>query len=271
MARRFFIGLLLVCLAAIGTPLQASAANPGSMQPSTAGFSYFRTGLAPLINSHTMILQGTKLASGACRYTILDAQMTVPPGGWEERTIALDPTRCRKLIESGTPTSLDPPTGEAGTSAVAQPAASAESGGLTPLTMTATSAYIRIFWMDVANLKVNQDVTQINWSYNGSTVSGAWTTGYWNWLTLTGWSQYAKTVSGSYGPGSTYYFGQTTSDYVNSWFCAPLPTVYTHYYYVRMWGQYNGTAQWSQSSDSIDECLPFHWDKITAYGNFPGF
>lgn len=53
-------------------------------------------------------------------------------------------------------------------------------------------------------------------------------------------------------------------------FCWPLPTVYTHYYYVRMWGHPNGTATWSQSSDSVDECFPFHWDKLTAYGAFPG-
>jgi hypothetical protein len=47
--------------------------------------------------------------------------------------------------------------------------------------------------------------------------------------------------------------------------------VYTHYYYVRMWGHNNGTATWSQSSDSVGECLPLHFDKITAYGAFPGF
>jgi hypothetical protein len=29
----------------------------------------------------------------------------------------------------------------------------------------------------------------------------------------------------------------------------------------------DGTA----SHDSIDECVMFHWDKITAYGAFPGF
>jgi hypothetical protein len=38
-----------------------------------------------------------------------------------------------------------------------------------------------------------------------------------------------------------------------------------------MWGHKDGTATRSQSSDSIDECFMFHWDKITAYGAFPGF
>jgi hypothetical protein len=126
--------------------------------------------------------------------------------------------------------------------------------------------------MDPVDLKVNQDVTQINWTSNGTTVSSGSTNGYFAWLTATGWQKYADSTTGSYGPGSTYYLGQTTSDYVNASFCPkPLPNVYTHYYYVRMWGHPNATATWSQSSDSIDECFEFHWDKIAAYGAFPGF
>ena len=123
--------------------------------------------------------------------------------------------------------------------------------------------------MDPVNLKVNQDVTQVHWSYNGSTVSGAYANGFFNWWS--GWSKIGSTVTAAYQAGNTSILGTTTSDYKNSNFCWPGPTTYTHYYYVRMWGHANGTATWSQSSDSIDECLPFHWDKITAYGAFPGF
>lgn len=38
-----------------------------------------------------------------------------------------------------------------------------------------------------------------------------------------------------------------------------------------LWGHPNGTATWSQSSDSIDECFPFHTEKVSGYGPFPGF
>lgn len=242
--------------------------------PSTAGFGYFRTDLPALANRSTSILSGKKLANGACRYANVDAETEVPLDGWVERTIALDPDGCRKLIEAGTPTIVSPAgvDGMESSRSVASPAAPegpSTNGGESIL--STKSAYIRIFWMDVVNLKVNQDVTQINWTYNGSTVSGGITTGFWNWLSATGWSKYASNVTGLYGPGSTYYRGQTTSDFKNSSFCWPLPTVYTHYYYVRMWGHPNGTATWSQSSDSVDECFPFHWDKLTAYGTFPGF
>jgi hypothetical protein len=244
--------------------------------PSTAGFSFFRSGLAPLLNAQSWILQGTKLANGACRYRNVNTETEVPKGGWEERTIALDPTRCRKLVEAGTPTTLSAGSDEgmASLSAVATPPS--PSGGnasaVQPNSIQSTqSAYIRIFWMDPINLKVNQDVTQINWTSNGTTVSNGSTNGFWNWLTTTHWQLLDDSATNAYGPGSTYFIGQTTSNFFNSWFCAPLPNVYTHYYDVRMWGHPNATATWAQASDTIDECAPFHWDKITAYGAFTGF
>lgn len=260
----------------VGLILATSAAwsSASASEPSTAGFTDFRTGLAPLLNARTWILKGTKLANGACRYKNVNDESVVPPGGWEERSIALDSVRCRKLLEAGTPTNLSPGGGkgdaQASASVAADPSESA-GAGIQPLASGTQTAYIRIFWMDPANLKVNQDVTQVHWSYNGSTVSSAYANGYWNWLTQTGWLKIASNVTAAYQSGNTSILGTTTSDFGNPTFCWPLPTTYTHYYYVRMWGHNNGTATWSQSSDSIDECFRFHWDKITAYGAFPGF
>jgi hypothetical protein len=242
--------------------------------PSTAGFGYFRNDLPPLANGSTRILKGKKLANGACRYPNVDDETEVPPGGWEVRTLALDPNGCRKLIEEGTPTAaaLAAVDGTESVSAVASTEAP-DSGGASALAAYTTKrAYIRIFWMDPVNIKVNQDVTELKWDYNGSVVGNGVTIGHWVGFTPTGWINYGNTVSDLYATGLTSYRGQTTSHFYNTTFCKfPLPTVYTHYYYVRMWGHANGTATWSQSSDSIDECLPFHWDKLTAYGSFPGF
>ncbi len=97
--RRTSSGMVL----ATAAPWSAAAA-----EPSTAGFSNFRSGLGPLLNARKSILQGTKLSNGACRYQNVNDETLVPPGGWGERTIALDPVRCRKLIEAGTPTDLSP-------------------------------------------------------------------------------------------------------------------------------------------------------------------
>ncbi|MDA8203284.1 MAG: hypothetical protein M0Z49_11095 [Chloroflexi bacterium] len=129
-------------------------------------------------------------------------------------------------------------------------------------------AWQRVVWKDVAGLLVNADLTQINWTYNGSTVSAGSTTGGWFWNTATQWQLGAHSVSNLYGPGSSYYRGHSEAVFSNSYFCRPLPTVYTYYYYNRVWGHPNGTATRSQSSDSIDECLPLHYDIESAYGQW---
>jgi hypothetical protein len=72
-----------------------------------------------------------------------------------------------------------------------------------------------------------------------------------------------------WGSGSSSLRSESWSNYSNGVFCWPLPTVYTHYYYDRIWGFPDGHATRAQSSDSVNECLPFHFD-ISAYGNWPG-
>jgi hypothetical protein len=79
---------------------------PATQGATDAGqFSYWRTGLAPLVGSHTWILQGQKLAGGGCQYSYPDQEAAIPAGGWTLRSIAIDMTSCRKLMEEGTPAS----------------------------------------------------------------------------------------------------------------------------------------------------------------------
>jgi hypothetical protein len=119
-----------------------------------------------------------------------------------------------------------------------------------------------------ANLKVIQDVTRVRpWSYNGPTRVLVPTARNWRTCTRT---RIASTVTAAYQSGNASILGTTKADF-KSTFCAPFRRPIPTYYYVRMWGHNNGTATWSQSSDSIDECFPFHWEKITAYGAFSGF
>jgi hypothetical protein len=253
----------------------ASAASwsAAAAEPSTAGFSYFRSGLTPLVNGRKWILQGTKLADGSCEYKYVNDETVVPPGGWEERSIALDPARCRKLMEEGTPTDLLAASkgGDAGPSDSATAYPTQSGGDVQALASGSQTAYIRVRWLDPINIRVNGDVTQIHWSYNGSTVSGAYANGFWAWNADTGWSMYAHSVTAAYQSGNTSVLGTTTSDFKNLTFCDPFPDVYAHYYYVRMWGHKDGTATWSQSSDSVHECFTFHTDTLSAYGAFPGW
>ena len=116
-------------------------------------------------------------------------------------------------------------------------------------------AWQRVIWRDPVGILTTADVTQINWTYNGTTVSGGGTTGAWQLNTASKWQLTAKSLTQLYGPGSSYYRGQSTATFYNDFFCDPFPPVHTYYYYNRMWGHPNGTATRSQSSDSVDECI----------------
>jgi hypothetical protein len=124
-----------------------------------------------------------------------------------------------------------------------------------------------VTWYDIASLPLNYDVTQINWTYNGTIVQSGNAVGYWWWFTLTHWNLGPYDVTQLLGPGSSYLRGETVAVFWNNWFC-PGPTVYIDIYYNRVWGHANGTATRAQSSASINECAPLHVGINSAYGQF---
>ena len=58
---------------------------------------------------------------------------------------------------------------------------------------------------------------------------------------------------------------------VSTWKSSVCPgtTVYTYYYYNRVWGHYNGTSTRAESSNSVNECLPFFPWVQAGYGTYP--
>lgn len=175
-------------------------------------------------------------------------------------------------MEEGTPTEFSEMDLDnlASVQESAMPTKSPRGFSRAPLAVASTKgAWQRVYWADPINLAVNDDVTQINWTYNGSTVSSGSAAGYWHWFTPTGWANITHNVSQGFFSGA--FRGQTTSTFVNFTFCPqPLPDVYTYYYYNRVWGHANGTSTRSQSSDSVDECLPLHVGLQSAYGQWSG-
>jgi len=247
----------------------ASALFPGLVNASQTpdGFGFFRRDLPPLRDTRVWVLQGTRLVGGGCRYLFTTQATEIPAEGWIIRSIALDPAGCRKLMEEGRPTERTRPDGL--TTVVVTETTSANSASSSSYGVSATrGAWQRVVWRDVGGLLVNADLTQINWTYNGLSVSGGSTTGGWFFNTATGWQLGNHGGSGVYGSGSAYYLGNTYATFSNSQFCAPLPTVYTYYYYNRVWGQKDGTATRSQSSDSVDDCLRLHVDIEAGYGQW---
>ncbi len=125
------------------------------------------------------------------------------------------------------------------------PEATAGRADSPALHATSTASSYNWTWReDILGIKMTQDRTNISWSYNGSCSLVGSTSGQWTWATGTGWQIVSN--SGNELESCADYRGETKSTFKNSWFCAPLPTVYTYYYYVRAYGQENGSITGSR-------------------------
>lgn len=213
-----------------------------------------------LADNRYWILTGMRLANGACRYHYSEPETTLPATGWEVRSVAIDMKQCAKLMEEGTPTTRP--------SAPSPTISSHQPGGAAALASTAYYAWQQVAWKDVIGLVVNYDVTQIGWVSDGSTVTGGAVSPFFYGNGFTGWHLVSYQVKHTYPANHSSYMGNTISTFVNTTFCFPLPTVWTYYYYNKVWGFPDGHATRSQNSDSVDECLPLHFDIYSAYGQF---
>ena len=223
-------------------------------EPTQAGYVYQQSELSPLAEARSYVLQGTRLTDGRCHYDYPDVKVPAEAAAWEVRDIAIDPVHCRKIVEEGIPGDPDPVLADGDkriTEAVRETKGVATSGEA--VTSTA-SGYNWTWWEDVVGIKVNQDRTNISWSYNGTCSSSGSTSGEWSWNYGSGWQ--IVSYSGSEYESCSYYRGTTVSHFKNTSFCAPLPTVHTYYYYVRAYGYPSGSIGGSRSTDSVDECLP---------------
>lgn len=249
-----------VALLASAALSSASAADPGT-------FEFVRDAVPPLRNSQTWVLTGKKLADGGCQYRYpMAGETAIPADGWALRVIAVDMSRCRKLMEEGTPTQLPDASGLV---AVSDTIGGSEGTSVTAAAASTKGAWLFLGYRDIANLLLTADVTQINWTYNGSTVSGGSATGVWKLFTPTNWQLDSKSLTQLYGPGNSYYRGQTTSTMSND-ICPGDQLTYTKYFYNRVWGHPNGTATRSYSTDAVNECLPFFLDMQSGYGQYSG-
>ena len=204
-----------------------------------------------LAETRTWDLQGEKLKGGGCRYVDEEEVQEIPEEGWARITIAVDPTKCRKRMQEGTPTDSNEFRKAAGIDAAPEQSLLASRRG----------AWQAVLFYDIANLHLTTQSTQIYWTYNGSTVSNGTTTAgcvrNYTWWTI----DYC-TPSQSYPAGT--YRGQSVARF-HSNFCVGLPTTYIYQYYNRVWGHPNGTATRSQSSDSNDECIILHSAVFAGY------
>ncbi len=235
------------------------AAVPGAALaavPVGDGFIFQKTSLPTLADSRRYVLQGKRLGTGRCHYDYPEVRLPDSAAVWEVRDVALDPTDCRKLVEEGVPPESDQAL-QPGDGRIAGAIPDAASS---PTTVTASAAastasgYNWTWWEDVIGIKVNQDRTNISWSFSGGCNGAGSTSGEWYWAYGTGWE--IVSYSGSEYESCSYYRGTTVSHFRNAAFCWPLPTVHTYYYYVSAYGFADGSVAGTRSTDSVDECAP---------------
>lgn len=243
--------LVVVFLVSLAQPVLA--ADPESLD----GYVFQERALRPLKDAHQSVLVGKRNRDGSCHYDY--PEITVSESGViiEVRDVGIDANRCRKIIEQGVSTEswTGPGDGEAQdiTNVDDGPPPNGGSGAMA-ITSTA-SGYNWTWWEDVLGIKMTQDKTHISWSYNGSCALSGSTSGEWIWAYGTGWQIVSNSANEQ--EACSAYRGESKSTFKNSWFCSPLPTVYTYYYYVRAYGQENGSITGTRSTDSVNECAPF--------------
>ena len=133
---------------------------------------------------------------------------------------------------------------------VAKPAGSKPepnlNGGLSTKATGSSSAYYKVWWEDVINLKVTEAKSNISWAYNGSCVTAASGSLDTWWLTASGWSKYSSGSWVTTGCASRKVYSDAT--FKNAAFCWP-GTVWNYYDDVTVQGTAtNGLSGWVSST-----------------------
>lgn len=224
-------------------------------------YEYRQDELPPLEDAQTVVIQGRPLDVG-CEWPAESESVELEPGEvWEIRDIAIDMTNCRKIRESGRPTSVrDPGPVDASTSLELKGKGSrggdrAES----PQEVTTASTgfrYVihRAWWSDVPGFTLNYDETRSSWVWEvGGCVLDGNGYGDWGWFSGSGWRLISK--GGSADRTCARFYAVTNSHFRNTQFCSGV-SVDTYYYYVRNYGYNTGGFIGTRSSDTYRECLP---------------
>jgi|GEM_PF-4635138 len=211
-----------------------------------------------LLDSWLLTMKGRSLVDGGCEFSFPVLTLGPDENAVQARQVSTDYTDCTTVIEIGTPLG-EAPVPEADSDGKSESVEVVPEGGVdlvpngalrrqwAPATSSA-SAYYRVWWSDVINLKVHETKTNISWSYDGSCVTSASGSLNTYWLTASGWT---KNYSGSWvttGCSSRKVYAVTI--FKNGAFCWP-GDVFSYYNNVTVQGTYNnGLSGWVDSTYS---------------------
>lgn len=225
------------------------------------GYEYRQDDLPPLQDAQTTILQGLPV-DGGCEWPAESDGVELQPGEvWEIRDIAVDMTNCRKIRESGRPTSVRGPGAVDASTSIELPEKRRRSGdGVDSLQEVTTAStgfrYVihRAWWSDLIGLTLNYDETRSSWVWEiGGCVLDGNGYGDWGWFTGTGWRLISN--GGSVNRTCSRFYAVTYSHFQNTQFCSGV-SVDTYYSYVRNYGYNTGGFLGTRSSNTYRACLP---------------
>jgi hypothetical protein len=220
---------------------------------------------APLIDAVTATLQGERVADG-CQYT---SQMQLAPGqhAVREDSIAIDDASCTMTVRRGRPadaTQIERPTG--GMSDLRRPAvplrrrAPALPAPRLAAATVHSRGYYKAYYEDPPGIDVNSVRNNVDWYWNGSTVSSGNCSYNYGWYSPSGWGLKENNFFCRYESSQTKVRSSSYVHFKNGVFCAFIDT---HTYYDRnnAYGRNDGYLLGQVSARKSGGCnglLSFH-------------
>lgn len=221
-AKRTRTGLLaLSALTMLAVSISPATAAPSETPTLSGPDVYLYEQPEVLANATRFILQGSRLASGGCSFTV-DAVRKPGVAPTREIELAYDESSCQSLRERGTPTV--PATSASG--GTGQPSGEAAPGtvdGVAPASLGQFRAYLHSWFRDPPGFHVNDVTNTVIWSPDGSCANagGAATPNpEYDWLQQTGWRPLS--TNWNRGQDCNGVFSSSYAHFDNRFFCAAI-------------------------------------------------
>lgn len=196
----------------------------------------------PLLKSTFKTIKGKATVDGGCSFRFPPLKLGPADTALESRQVSTDFTDCTTVVETGIPvepsnaSSRDEAEGTSDTERIGR--LEAPRGPGQEAVLAVASAYFRVWWEDVINVRVTETRSNITWGYNGTCTTSVSGSGYWWWRSGTGWLRHAYGKNQSRTCSVAKVWSDAT--YKNGAFCWP-GTVWNYYDNVEVRGWYNGT------------------------------
>lgn len=216
----------------------------------------------PLTNRTTKTIDGKPYKDG-CTYDFSGVAVVEPPTGhvYMDRAVAENLSTCQLTLESG---SIEREKVADLLADVDLPGIGS-GGGMAQAASSSKTAWVKHGYEDPPGLDVNWTKANVSWSYDGNCVNNSWNhTGSSYHLWVTGWTR--DYINWNQFTNCSYARTQVNAQFHNSGFCFSQPTTYTKYHSTRIYGYWNGTYGYNNTSSKWGGCTNL-LSPFTLYGS----